>query len=70
MKSLQQVLWRGALALSLAAAGIGTGLGMPPAERATAPKDCAAGPRALIADELPAVPARASGAPDRAAPRA
>ena len=38
MKSLQHVLWRGALALSLVAAGIGSGLGMPPVER-TAPTD-------------------------------
>ena len=38
MKSLQHVLWRGALALSLVAAGIGSGLGMPPVER-TAPAD-------------------------------
>ena len=38
MKSLQHVLWRGALALSLVAAGIGNGLGMPPVER-TAPAD-------------------------------
>ena len=38
MKSLQHVLWRGALALSLLAAGIGSGLGMPPVER-TAPAD-------------------------------
>ena len=38
MKSLQHVLWRGALALSLLAGGIGSGLGMPPVER-TAPAD-------------------------------
>ena len=38
MKSLQHVLWRGALALSLVAAGIGSGLCMPPVER-TAPAD-------------------------------
>ena len=38
MKSLQHVMWRGALALSLVAAGIGSGLGMPPVER-TAPAD-------------------------------
>ena len=38
MKSLQHVLWRGALALSLVATGIGSGLGMPPVER-TAPAD-------------------------------
>ena len=38
MKSLQHVLWRGALALILVAAGLGSGLGMPPVER-TAPAD-------------------------------
>ena len=31
MKSIQHVLWRGALALSLMAVGIGSGIGMPPA---------------------------------------
>ena len=49
MKSLQHVLWRGALALSLVAAGIGSGLGMPPVER-TAPADfCTTEARLLAA---------------------
>ena len=49
MKSLQHVLWRGALALSLVAAGIGSGLGMPPVER-TAPADfCPTDARLLAA---------------------
>lgn len=60
MKSLQHVLWRGALALSLVAAGIGSGLGMSPAEQAASPEACAAGSRSLVADETPAAPARAN----------
>ena len=49
MKSLQHVLWRGALALRLVAAGIGSGLGMPPVER-TAPADfCTTEARLLAA---------------------
>ena len=52
MKSLQHVLWRGALALSLMAVGIGSGLGMPPVEPATSPDDCAPEARALIADQV------------------
>jgi hypothetical protein len=42
MKSIQHVLWRGALALSLMAIGIGSGIGMPPAERADAATACPA----------------------------
>ena len=60
MKSLQHVLWRGALALSLVAAGIGSGLGMPPVER-TAPADfCPTEARLLAAaeSESAAEPAR------------
>ena len=58
MKSLQHVLWRGALALSLVAAGIGSGLGMPPVER-TAPADfCPTEARLLAAAESAAEPAR------------
>ena len=60
MKSLQHVLWRGALALSLVAAGIGSGLGMPPVER-TAPADfCTTEARLLAAAaaESAAEPAR------------
>lgn len=34
MKSIQHVLWRGALALSLMAVGVGSGIGMPPAATA------------------------------------
>ena len=52
MKSLQHVLWRGALALSLMAVGIGSGIGMPPVEQTAARDDCLAGMR-LVADERP-----------------
>ena len=58
MKSLQHVLWRGALALSLMAVGVGSGLGMPPAEQATSPGDCTPETRALIADEIRGNPVR------------
>ena len=64
MKSLQHVLWRGALALSLVAAGIGSGLGMPPVER-TAPADfCPTEARLLAAAaaESAAKPARGARA--------
>lgn len=50
MKSIQHVLWRGALALSLMAVGIGSGIGMPPVEQATAPADCTLEARTLVAD--------------------
>jgi len=40
MKSIQHVLWRGALALSLMAVGIGTGVGMPPVEQVDAAREC------------------------------
>ncbi|HWS77477.1 MAG TPA: hypothetical protein VN205_03770 [Thermomonas sp.] len=53
MKSIQHVLWRGALALSLMAVGVGTGLGMPPAEQAASAGDCPVATRGLLADELP-----------------
>ena len=49
MKSIQHVLWRGALALSLMAVGIGSGLGMPPAEPAASPDDCTLEARRLVA---------------------
>lgn len=49
MKSLQHVLWRGALALSLLAVGIGSGVGRTPADPATSPATCPAGPRGLAA---------------------
>ena len=51
MKSLQHVLWRGALALSLMAVGIGSGLGMPPAERTAPTDDCALEARVLVAED-------------------
>lgn len=60
MKSIQHVLWRGALALSLMAVGIGSGLGMPSAEQAAVPA-CPTATRVLIADQLPADPTRAHG---------
>lgn len=41
MKSIQHVLWRGALALSLVAVGIGSGLGMPAAASTASPLICA-----------------------------
>jgi hypothetical protein len=52
MKSIQHVLWRGALALGLMAVGIGSGLGMGPAEQPTAAGDCPAPPRDLVADQV------------------
>ena len=55
MKSLQHVLWRGALALSLMAVGIGSGIGMPPVEQTAARADCPVEMH-LVADELPAPP--------------
>ena len=62
MKSLQHVLWRGALALSLVAAGIGSGLGMPPVER-TAPADfCPTDARLLAAAAAAAAAEPARGA--------
>ena len=51
MKSLQHVLWRGALALSLMAVGIGSGIGMPPAETGNYKADCEARTRILIATD-------------------
>lgn len=62
MKSIQHVLWRGALALSLMAIGIGSGIGMPPVEQAASPDDCSAAPRALVAGEFHTPPGDASGA--------
>jgi hypothetical protein len=50
MKSIQQVLWRGALALGLMAVGLGSGIGMPPAERSASPLDCPLPARALASD--------------------
>lgn len=50
MKSIQHVLWRGALALALMAVGLGSGLGMPPAERSASPDDCPLPGRALASD--------------------
>lgn len=56
MKSLQHVLWRGALALSLMAIGVGSGVGMPPAEQTSIPGDCPIETGDLVADEIPAAP--------------
>ena len=53
MKSLQHVLWRGALALTLMAVGIGSGVGMAPAEQAAIPANCPAQPRVLVAEQSP-----------------
>ena len=50
MKSIQHVLWRGALALGLMAVGLGSGLGMPPAERSASPADCPIPAPALASD--------------------
>lgn len=51
MKSIQHVLWRGALALGLMAVGLGSGIGMPPAERSASPADCPLPARALASDK-------------------
>jgi len=47
MKSVQHVLWRGALALSLMAVGVGSGIGMPPAATAKS-ADCPEQTRIMI----------------------
>jgi len=52
MKSIQHVLWRGALALSLMAVGIGSGIGMPPAERAGTATDCPLPPSASLVAQV------------------
>ena len=49
MKSLQHVLWRGVFALGLMAVGIGSGIGMAPAEAARQQAECAGKARILIA---------------------
>ena len=64
MKSLQHVLWRGALALSLVAAGIGSGLGMPPVER-TAPADFCPTEARLLAAAAAAAAAESAAEPAR-----
>ena len=64
MKSLQHVLWRGALALSLVAAGIGSGLGMPPVER-TAPADFCTTEARLLAAAAAAAAAESAAEPAR-----
>ena len=64
MKSLQHVLWRGALALSLVAAGIGSGLGMPPVER-TAPADFCPTEARLLAAAAAAAAAESAPEPAR-----
>ncbi|MES2859567.1 MAG: hypothetical protein V4704_10365 [Pseudomonadota bacterium] len=50
MKSLEHVLWRGALALGLMAVGIGSGIGMPPAANAATAggTDCRSETRTLV----------------------
>lgn len=52
MKSIQRVLWRGALALGLMAVGLGSGIGMPPVERSASPADCPVPARTLASDPL------------------
>ena len=59
MKSLQHVLWRGALALSLMAAGIGSGLGMPQVERPAPAGICPTEARLLATAGSAPEPARA-----------
>ncbi len=61
MKSMQHVLWRGALALGLMAVGIASGIGMPPAApSAMAVRDgCPGQARILVVHGDPA------GAPER-----
>ena len=61
MKSLQHVLWRGALALTLMAVGIGSGVGMPPAGQAVAPANCPAEVRVLVAHQATTIPATETG---------
>ncbi len=56
MKSIQHVLWRGALALSLVAAGIGSSLGMPAAETVAKGDACTATPRVMIVRSTPSTP--------------
>lgn len=63
MKSLEHVMWRGALALGLVATGIGSGLGLPSQEQATSSAECAPSPRASIADAPTAIRAREDGVP-------
>lgn len=63
MKSIQHVLWRGALALGLMAVGLGSGIGMPPAERSASPADCPLPARALASDQ----PADGQAAPGEVA---
>ena len=50
MKSIQHVLWRGALALGLMVVGLGSGLGMP-GTGGTAATDCLITPQASLAGQ-------------------
>ncbi|QIL19730.1 hypothetical protein [Thermomonas sp. HDW16] len=50
MRSIQHVLWRGALALGLLAVGVGSGLGMPPIEQTASRADCPPQLRIVVAD--------------------
>ena len=80
MRSIQQVLWRGALALGLMAVGLGSGIGMPPVERSASPADCPLPARVQATlDQLrallrnayqlePVLAAEALTRPERAAP--
>ena len=61
MKSIQHVLWRGALALGLMTVGIGSGLGLPRGGQASSLEACASAPRFLTRADR-AVPARFEGA--------
>ena len=50
MKSMQHVLWRGALALGLMALGVASGIGMPPAATAALAEraDCPSQAKVLV----------------------
>ena len=50
MKSIQHVLWRGALALGLMVVGLGSGLGMP-GTGGTAATDCRIPPQVSLAGQ-------------------
>lgn len=72
MKSIQHVLWRGALALSLLTIGVGSGIGLPSPEVEANASACAAAAGAVLAGAQPpatdrdqAVAARDDGAASR-----
>ncbi len=65
MKSMQHVLWRGALALGLMMIGIGSGVSLPAAGDAAPASACALGKPSLLAEvvhpqTVPVAPADAS----------